>query len=498
MSEKTNQYKNNFKNNYNEFRNFVYSDKIRKHFVLASIGVLGSLTIISVLNLNKTSILEVKYEDEVLGILEVSYDDFHIESNSEQFTESKNLDTLKTYITNDLNYLASTSMDGNVIVEYPGLNFNLVKNVKTSDFPINTYDEVLKNILDISDFSYSGFGIALDGEYVDALSYTEENIQTALDSILESYNTPVLDGEITSIDFLENIEIGEVVLKNNNYLDVDGFIDILQEPVIVEKTHTVVSGDSLWQIAWDNDMPLDTLLSLNPTFNEEAYLQIGDIVLLENEKPRLSTLTTEQIKYTGISYRDIETIENDEEFKNWSQIVVEGKDGESQFTENIYFTDGNEQTRKIVDEVVLVPSEKQVIEVGTLNIPPKKAIGTFIWPAQGRISDNFGTRGGNHFGMDIAVPTGTPVAAIDGGYAEFVGWQSGYGNLVIINHENGFRSYYAHNSRFQISQGERVRQGQIIASAGSTGRSSGPHIHLEIRVNGVPRNPGNYLGGSYQ
>ncbi|TCL72335.1 murein DD-endopeptidase MepM/ murein hydrolase activator NlpD [Hydrogenispora ethanolica] len=126
--------------------------------------------------------------------------------------------------------------------------------------------------------------------------------------------------------------------------------------------------------------------------------------------------------------------------------------------------------------------------------------GKFIWPARGRISDIFGWRYHPilktkrfHNGEDIAVPTGTPVHAADGGVVLVSGWQGGYGYFVAIDHGNGISTCYGHNSRLLVRVGQRVQQGDVIAYSGSTGLSTGPHIHFEVRVKGVPVDPRKYL-----
>lgn len=124
------------------------------------------------------------------------------------------------------------------------------------------------------------------------------------------------------------------------------------------------------------------------------------------------------------------------------------------------------------------------------------------WPVQGytRISSPYGMRmhpvlkvSKMHTGIDIPAPTGTNVLSIDNGKVIFAGVQSGYGNTVMILHDDGKVSLYAHNSRITVSSGQRVSKGQVIAKIGSTGRSTGPHLHFEIRINGSHVNPTNYL-----
>jgi murein DD-endopeptidase MepM/ murein hydrolase activator NlpD len=117
-----------------------------------------------------------------------------------------------------------------------------------------------------------------------------------------------------------------------------------------------------------------------------------------------------------------------------------------------------------------------------------------IWPVSGPVTSGFGWRWGRmHEGIDIAVPTGTPVAAAASGQVIYAGWLGGYGNLVVIDHGGGLATAYGHNSSIAVGGGS-VSQGQTIAYAGSTGNSTGPHVHFEVRVNGAPVDPLGYLG----
>jgi murein DD-endopeptidase MepM/ murein hydrolase activator NlpD len=117
-----------------------------------------------------------------------------------------------------------------------------------------------------------------------------------------------------------------------------------------------------------------------------------------------------------------------------------------------------------------------------------------IWPVSGPVTSGFGWRWGRmHEGIDIAVPTGTPVAAAAAGTVIHAGWMGGYGNLVVIDHGGGLSTAYGHNSSVAVGYGQPVAQGQIIAYAGSTGNSTGPHVHFEVRVGGAPVDPLGYL-----
>jgi len=128
--------------------------------------------------------------------------------------------------------------------------------------------------------------------------------------------------------------------------------------------------------------------------------------------------------------------------------------------------------------------------------------GTFTWPAPGytRITSEYGMRyhpilkqNKLHTGMDIGAPQGAKVVAADDGKVITVTYNSAYGNMIIIDHGGGISTLYAHLSRFATTQGAMVKKGQTIGYVGSTGWSTGPHLHFEVRKNGTPVNPKSYL-----
>jgi murein DD-endopeptidase MepM/ murein hydrolase activator NlpD len=130
----------------------------------------------------------------------------------------------------------------------------------------------------------------------------------------------------------------------------------------------------------------------------------------------------------------------------------------------------------------------------------QKSTGLFMWPVSGRITSGFGYRRHpifgtlkRHTGLDISRPSGTPIAAADGGKVVFSGWYGGYGKAVVIVHKNGLSTLYGHMSRINVGSGSFVNKGQTIGAVGSTGYSTGAHLHFEVRVNGRPVNPLGYL-----
>jgi lipoprotein NlpD len=127
------------------------------------------------------------------------------------------------------------------------------------------------------------------------------------------------------------------------------------------------------------------------------------------------------------------------------------------------------------------------------NVIPRKSF--LVWPTKGTLTSRFGMRNGRkHEGIDIAAPKGTPIHAAAGGEVVFSGWgPTGYGKMVIIKHQHHLTTLYAHNSKLIAKKGSRVTQGQKISLMGSTGRSTGPHLHFEVRDDTQPKDPIKYL-----
>lgn len=137
---------------------------------------------------------------------------------------------------------------------------------------------------------------------------------------------------------------------------------------------------------------------------------------------------------------------------------------------------------------------------GGYALQPVSGSGAMMWPVNGVITSPFGYRNHPifgrsilHSGIDIGVDYGTPVQAADGGVVVEAGWIGGYGYAVVIDHGNGLSTLYGHNSSLNVSSGQSVSKGQVIAYAGSTGNSTGPHVHFEVRANGDPVDPSAYL-----
>ena len=175
------------------------------------------------------------------------------------------------------------------------------------------------------------------------------------------------------------------------------------------------------------------------------------------------------------------------------QVVVEGADGSADDTYLVVTVDGVETSRTLIASNITAEPVNCVIERG---IKAKKAVSNvtpiFIMPYEGSITSEYGTRYlmGNtfHKGVDISGVRnssecyGKEIHAAGDGTVYFAGWQSGFGYLVIIEHANGIRTYYAHQKKVAVKAGDEVKQGDVIGYVGNSGNTTGPHVHFEIRV----------------
>lgn len=155
-------------------------------------------------------------------------------------------------------------------------------------------------------------------------------------------------------------------------------------------------------------------------------------------------------------------------------------------------------TKKTSKTISTVSSSSKAVNTSRNMSSANTALGvSLIRPVQGIISSRFGERSsirsGAHTGLDLAIAAGTPISAAASGTVSFAGWKGSYGWLIVINHTNGVQTYYGHCSKLYVSEGQSVTQGQVIGAVGSTGNSTGPHLHFEVRVNGIAYNPLNYV-----
>lgn len=176
-----------------------------------------------------------------------------------------------------------------------------------------------------------------------------------------------------------------------------------------------------------------------------------------------------------------------------SKIQSEGQNGQKIVVKEITMENSKIVASKVISEKVVTAPKDKIILKGTKTNAADAS--TFLAsPSRGTVSSSFGMRWGRmHEGLDIAADLGTPIYAALDGTVTYAGWASGYGKLIKLKHKDGIETYYGHCNKLLVSQGQNVKKGEKIGEVGSTGNSTGPHLHFEVRVNGVPNDPAPYL-----
>lgn len=323
-----------------------------------------------------------------------------------------------------------------------------------------------------------------------------ENIEVA-ESLLEKLkneNASLLPGEdLISVDFQEDVQIVEENVPVAKVVSEDDAYNLISIGTDALQIYKVQPGDSLWLIARKNDMYVSDLVQANH-IQEDSILQLDQEILLNKPQPLINVVA--QVEGSGNVAIPYQTQTITDKSISGTKIKTEGQNGEKYVAYTAIKINGDVESQNILEETVLKEPVDQVVVQGsrsTYQVASRgggTVSGRLIWPIYGSITQSYG---GKHTGIDIAGPSGTTISAADGGVVTFAGWQGGYGYFVIINHGNGLVTRYAHCSKLLVSAGQRVSQGQAIAKRGSTGHSTGPHLHFEVMQNGSFRNPMNYL-----
>ena len=259
---------------------------------------------------------------------------------------------------------------------------------------------------------------------------------------------------------------------------------------IEESQYSVEYGDALGSIAIKHGMTTAELLERNPNITAETVLKPGMELSVTIEAPIVEIEAHYESKGTeSIPYKKI-TKEDASLFKGDRKVINKGVEGEKEVTEFIRKQGGQVIGKSTEDEKVIVEPKDEVAIVGT-KVIPSRGIGTFMWPAKGGyVSSQMGERWGrNHNGIDIARPSSRTIVAADNGVVTSAGSHSTYGNKVEIDHNNGYKTLYAHLSSIDVKVGQVVPQGTKIGIMGSTGRSTGIHLHFEVTKNDALVNP---------
>lgn len=249
----------------------------------------------------------------------------------------------------------------------------------------------------------------------------------------------------------------------------------------------------------------ETVEFLSDVSVETGYYPVAELSTLAQAYDALSAIDVKTVKtvtYSEAVPFETVTTESASYLKGYKKVTTKGKNGENSVTATVTCVNGEEIERTVLETVTVSEPVSQQVLVGTATASKvsstKKASGSamFIWPlkkvAGENISAYFGD-GRNHQAIDIATKKGTPIYAALGGTVTYAGYDSSYGYHVIIDHGNGYQTLYGHASSLCVEKGQVVATGDTIALVGSTGKSTGNHLHFEVRINGTRVDPIGYL-----
>ncbi|GEL76349.1 M23 family metallopeptidase [Tenuibacillus multivorans] len=327
------------------------------------------------------------------------------------------------------------------------------------------------------------------------LSHLPSDVKAiAKDSEKNKEQIKLNDGTIvTDIGLTENIHFTNDTVEPNQLLTAEQLQKLLERGAKGKKVHTIQQNEVLGQVAMDYDLSMDELLDLNPDLGKNSIVQVGQEVYVEGRKPYID------VSYTVIKEEeesiDFETVtkSTDSLYKGQTEVEDPGKEGKKLVKYRVTTKNNEEVSKEKIEEEVIEEPQQKVVLQGT-KVIPSRGTGQFSWPASGgRITSYMGPRWGrSHKGIDIAGTSNRTIKAADNGVVTSAGWDGTYGYKVEIDHNNGYKTLYAHLSSIKVEVGQTVKKGHQIGVMGSTGRSTGVHLHFEVFKNGSNVNPLNY------
>ena len=291
----------------------------------------------------------------------------------------------------------------------------------------------------------------------------------------------------------ETVAMKDMMVSPAEIADVNDVVQKIVDGRGIKKTYTIKKGDTLWDIALKNNMSIEDIQGVNPNINIDK-LKLNQVINLALSVPYLNVEIVADVTTKQVVPYDSTNVVDKSLAKGSKKVKQSGKNGLSQVEEKVTMLNGDVIEENVVKSTVITAAVDEVVAVGS-KVSTYVASGRFIRPSRGIITSRFGrrSRGDYHTGVDFASSVGTKIVAADSGTVSFVGWNGGYGRCLMINHGNGYQTLYGHTSRIYVKQGQSVKKGQVIAAVGSTGNSTGPHVHFEVRLNGASQNPLKYV-----
>lgn len=326
----------------------------------------------------------------------------------------------------------------------------------------------------------------------------------ALEKLLKEYQEHYLanidqKARIKRIAFSQKTEIIEVKVKPETIDTLETAKEriyaVAEEAVEVE----IKKGDNFWNLSKAYDLTVNDLEILNPDLDPDKIFP-GDKILVKASDPILDVIVElENTVLESIPFK-IEYIKDNNLYKNQKKIVKEGIEGQKEVVYNITLLNGYQSSLRVESEKNLKEPVNAIVRIGTKITVSRGGRINYGVVSGKRISSLYGFRihpitGRRRFhdGLDIAARHGNGVYAYTDGKVVQAGWNGGYGISILIDHGNGLQTRYGHLSKLNVRVGQRVKTGERIGAVGSTGNSTGPHLHFEVIKWGQTKNPLNYI-----
>ncbi len=338
-------------------------------------------------------------------------------------------------------------------------------------------------------------GVYIDGN-LSMYVADEKTARTAVDKVKEYYSADAGDSLI-SIDVLEEVAVSPAQVELEKVLDADSVVNMLMFGHIGNHYYYIAdSGCTLADVAAANNIDAAQLSKLNPTLNN-SELPLGTEVVLAQSEPLIDVQVAKKVVgIQELAYKT-ETIDNTSLARGNENVITKGENGQEEVTSKVVETNGVVVSSQRLSAVTLEEPVDQVIERGVKIVVASRSnsgSGILGWPLAGNITSRFGSRSlGYHTGIDIDGSVGDTVFAAESGTVVFAAYSGNYGNIIKIDHGGGLETWYAHLSEFYVNSGDEVSRGDSIGAVGVTGRTTGSHLHFEVRINDVAYNPLNYL-----
>lgn len=346
------------------------------------------------------------------------------------------------------------------------------------------------------------YELIVDGETWFVLESVAQ-IAKALEDFSASMTPPLNEKtRVVDVSFKQNIEIVPVEVDQSQLNIIDNLYLKLRHKKATEQIYIVQDGDNVWKIAKNVGLSVDEIERMNPSMDLD-HIWPNDEIVITGSSYYLDVVVTLETSQDEVIYHETVAKQDATLLVNTRKTIKEGVDGVKQVDYRITYLNGYEQEINVLAETVIQEPVSAEVLVGTKAVAAStngSSSGTNFIVTTGRLSSDYGWRthpiSGKrsfHDGIDISNKVGTSILAYANGTVTKTAWTDSYGNYIVIDHGGGLETYYIHLSGFDVSVGDSVSGGQLIGRMGKTGSATGSHLQFEVRVNGSPVNPWDYI-----